>query len=360
MFTGLLTGSLFDAGYCRWLLIVGNLLVVLGLMLTSICKEYWQIILCQGIVTGLGFGCLFTPGVSIVSQYFVKKRQFANGVAATGSGFGGVIYPIVLHRLAPQIGFDWAVRVVAFITLFFGVVSTATLRSRHVSGKMRSVIAPGFFKNTPLVLYSFGLFSIVIALYIPIVYISSYALTYHITSPNLAFYLVPILQAANIIGRMVPNFFADWTGPINMTIPAMIGAAIMAYAWIAIRSQAGLLAFAVIYGIFFGTIQALGGPCVASLTPDRKNLGSSMVSCVRHHRRTLKQNTDLATRRPQGMSFAIGSFGVLIGTPVGGAILGKNNNFVAVQAFTGSICVLALFFYVASRISKAGLRWEKV
>ncbi|KAF7192369.1 MFS-type transporter dbaD [Pseudocercospora fuligena] len=307
------------------------------MMLTSVCKEYWQIILCQAIVTGLGFGCLFTPGVSIVSQYFVKKRQFANGVAAAGSGFGGVIYPIVLHRLTPQIGFDWAVRVVAFITLFFGIVSTATLRSRHASGKMRSVLAPGFFKNTPLVLYSFGLFAIVIALYIPIVYISSYALTYHITSPNLAFYLVPILQAANIVGRMVPNFFADWTGPINMTIPAMIGAAIMVYAWIAIRSQAGLLAFAVIYGIFFGTIQALGGPCVASLTPDRSILGSSM-----------------------GMSFAIGSFGVLIGTPVGGAILGKDNNFVAVQAFTGSICVLALFFYLASRISKAGLRWEKV
>ncbi|KXT18081.1 hypothetical protein AC579_4551 [Pseudocercospora musae] len=259
------------------------------------------------------------------------------GVAAAGSGVGGVIYPIVLHRLAPQIGFDWAVRVVAFITLFFGIVSTATLRSRHASGKLRSVIAPGFFKNTPLVLSSFGLFSIVIALYIPIVYISSYALTYRITTPNLAFYLVPILQAANIVGRMVPNFFADWTGPINMTIPAMIGAAIMVYAWIAVRSQAGLLAFAVIYGIFFGTIQAHGGSCVASFIPDRRDLGRSM-----------------------GMSFEIGSLGVLIGTPVGGAILGKNHNFVAVQAFTGSICVLALFFYLASRISKAGLRWEKV
>ena len=54
----------------------------------SICKEYWQVVLAQGITCGIGFGCLFLPGIAIVPQYFVKKRAFAGGLAAAGSGFG--------------------------------------------------------------------------------------------------------------------------------------------------------------------------------------------------------------------------------------------------------------------------------
>ena len=38
---GLCTGPIFDAGYVRELVIVGSLLSVSGMMMTSICQEYW-------------------------------------------------------------------------------------------------------------------------------------------------------------------------------------------------------------------------------------------------------------------------------------------------------------------------------
>ena len=41
MVSGTLTGPLFDLGYYRHLLVVGTILSVLGIMMTSICKEYW-------------------------------------------------------------------------------------------------------------------------------------------------------------------------------------------------------------------------------------------------------------------------------------------------------------------------------
>jgi hypothetical protein len=42
---GLCTGPIFDAGYMRELVVLGSLLAVLGMMMTSICQEYWYVVL---------------------------------------------------------------------------------------------------------------------------------------------------------------------------------------------------------------------------------------------------------------------------------------------------------------------------
>lgn len=85
---GVVTGPIFDAGYLRALVFVGSILVVFGMMMTSLCTEYWQIVLAQGIVVGAGAGCMMLPAVAIIPQYFTTKRAFATGVAASGSSIG--------------------------------------------------------------------------------------------------------------------------------------------------------------------------------------------------------------------------------------------------------------------------------
>ena len=104
LFVGVLSGPLYDAGYFKALIVGGNLLVVFGLMMTSLCKEYWQAILAQGVTFGTGYGLLFIPGVSILPQYFVKRRVLASGIASAGSGFGTfhthVSHP---HLTIPQV-----------------------------------------------------------------------------------------------------------------------------------------------------------------------------------------------------------------------------------------------------------------
>ena len=85
---GVLSGPAYDAGYFTALLWSGSFLVVFGYFMTSLCKEYWQVMLAQGLVIGVGTGCLFVPAVSILPQYFVKRRALANGIAAAGSSFG--------------------------------------------------------------------------------------------------------------------------------------------------------------------------------------------------------------------------------------------------------------------------------
>ena len=45
LIVGTLAGPIYDAGYLRPMLYAGTFLSVFGMMMTSICKTYWQVVL---------------------------------------------------------------------------------------------------------------------------------------------------------------------------------------------------------------------------------------------------------------------------------------------------------------------------
>lgn len=89
VFLGFIIGPIYDLGYSRYLLMVGSILVLVGLILQAFCQNLWQFLLCQGLIIGLGTGCLSTLGVALPSQWFSTRLALANGIAANGSGVGG-------------------------------------------------------------------------------------------------------------------------------------------------------------------------------------------------------------------------------------------------------------------------------
>ena len=88
--TGFVSGPFFDRGGLRVLLLSGCFLIVFGHMMLSICHTYWQVVLAQGVVIGLGTGCLFVPCVAILPQYFKSRLGLASGLAIGGSSIGGM------------------------------------------------------------------------------------------------------------------------------------------------------------------------------------------------------------------------------------------------------------------------------
>lgn len=94
------TGPIFDAGYNRTLLSLGSSLLVLGLMMTSLVKQYYQAFLAQGVCFGIGAGMIFIPSLAIVSTYFHRHRALAVGITAAGSSLGEQSPP---SRLSSQL-----------------------------------------------------------------------------------------------------------------------------------------------------------------------------------------------------------------------------------------------------------------
>jgi hypothetical protein len=56
-------GAIYDKFGQRWLVFLGSILHVLGLMMASIGTEYYHILLAQGFCSALGVSMIFQPGV---------------------------------------------------------------------------------------------------------------------------------------------------------------------------------------------------------------------------------------------------------------------------------------------------------
>ena len=70
------------------MLLLGNVLVVLGIMMLSLSTKYWQVFLSQGLCMGLGAGLLYIPSLAMVGVWFSKKRAVALGIVMSGIAVG--------------------------------------------------------------------------------------------------------------------------------------------------------------------------------------------------------------------------------------------------------------------------------
>ncbi|EAS33852.3 MFS monocarboxylate transporter [Coccidioides immitis RS] len=332
LFIGAVTGPLFDAGYSRHLLISGTFLVPFGLMMTSVAKSFWQILLAQGFCLGLGCGCLFIPCVAIIPQYFKKKKAFANGIAATGSGVGGVIYPIMFRQLQLKIGFAWAVRVLGFVSLATLLVACCLLKIRFQPTEKRALIQLHAFKDPVYTLFCIGEFIGFSGLYNTMVYIQPYAIDNRIIGEHLAFYLLAMLNTASSFGRILPNYIADYIGPLNVIGPMAVISGILGFCWIGIHSSGGVIALAVLYGFFSGGYVSIPPIVIMNITPDLRDFGTRL-----------------------GMSFVFVASGALIGTPIGGALISHmGGDYLGVKVFTGACLLCSGIIMCTARFIKTG------
>ena len=330
LFVGALCGRIFDAGYLRHLIITGGFLIIFGLMMTSLVKAYWQALLAHGICVGLGLGCLLVPSIGAPSTWFVKHRGLAIGCVTSGAAVGGVILPIALQRLILQVGFPWAIRISAFITLGTLSISLTLMRQRLPPRRRGAFFEFAALREPEFTMYIIGMSFSLMGFYQFYNFVQAWVDATDLDTHGLdPIYLLPIMNAASIPGRTLPTILSDTVGPLNVQIPAIFISAILMFSWLAISSLPALLVVAILYGIASGALIALPPAAVSSLTSDMTKFGARMGVCL---------------------SFM--SVGSLIGGPSMGAIIqsGKGENYDDARVFAGTALVVGTCFVSASRM----------
>ncbi|KAI1447879.1 major facilitator superfamily domain-containing protein [Annulohypoxylon stygium] len=318
----LAAGPLFDAGYVRWLFWVGSLLVVVGVFLTSITSAYWQVFLTQALMMGLGFGCLYLPAPAIVSQHFHAKTALAMGASSTGSAI---------------VGFGWATRVLAFILLATSAVPVFLMKSIAPPRPTRGLIDRTAFRDAPYLVLNLGLFFGVMGFYIMLYYIELLALERTDVSPHLAGYLLVILNAASLPGRIIPGYFADRVGCLNTQAVVALAGAVLTFSMLAVQTTAALIVVTVLYGFMTGAFMGLPAASIVNLSPDKSKIGTRL-----------------------GMTLAFIGFGMLISNPIAGAILSDDENWVGLVVWCGALLAASFIGLTVSRILKVGPGLTKV
>jgi MFS family permease len=268
-FCGVQIGPIFDAQGPRFLVLAGSICEIAMIILLSFCTKYWHFMLTIGVLGGVGVSLIFTPAIAAIGHYFYARRGLATGIAATGGSVGGIAFPLILQALFPKIGWGWATRVIALICLIAFGFANLLIKSRLPKKEFsKENVLPDFriFRDIRFTLTTASVFFIEWGLFVPISYISSYALA-HGFSTEFSYQILAILNVGSFFGRSLPGFFADFLGRFNALIVTVALCLLCnACLWLpAGNSLALLVIYALVFGFASGSNISLTPVCVGQL-----------------------------------------------------------------------------------------------
>ena len=307
-------------------MIPGSIIYVVAVMLTSVCKEYYQFILCQGLVGGLSNGILFTAAMFTINHYFQKKRGIALGLVAVGSGLGGVLIPIILDQCfkSSKIGFGWGVRIVGFGMLVALAISCAIVKDRLPPRKGPFFVLSAFSKPSYSLLTA-GIFLLFWAVFLPFFFLTDYALNIVHMDSNLAFYMVSILNGTSLFGRITFGALSDKFGPKNVLASVSLINGILIFCWTRAHTNAGLIGWTAVFGFFSGGQFGVFPSSIASVVPNPQFMGTYI-----------------------GQAVAVASLAALTGSPLGGALI-TNYGYFHATIFAGLSFIVGGTLVLAAR-----------
>ncbi|KAI1759472.1 major facilitator superfamily domain-containing protein [Hypoxylon sp. FL1150] len=361
-FGGVQVGPTFDAKGPRGLLIAGSVCTLVGIFVLSICTDYYQFILAFSILAGGGSSLLLTPAMGSVAHWFYERRGLASGIAFTGGGFGGVVFPLMMQSLLPQIGWAWSVRVLGFIVLVLCIISVVFCRSRvpprngpRTTWRDTLPDMRIFMDGTgAMSLTTAGIFLTDLAYLVPMTYVPSYYLERQDLPQDrtltgdaaFAYQLLAIINSASCVGRFIAGDLGDRFGRYNTMIVSLtlclisVGCFFLPDSLVPeTPSIALLIIFTILFGFVSGSNVSLTPVCLGQLC-ETQEYGRYYATC-----------------------YTMVSFGCLISIPIAGSLLdatgstGRQRYWGAI-AYTGASYLGALLCFIWVRVRVKGSSWR--
>ncbi|KAM5432747.1 hypothetical protein MferCBS31731_007371 [Microsporum ferrugineum] len=338
-------GKLIDVYGCRKTLPPFSIMAVFSVCMLSLCTQYWQVMLAQGVAFGFAAAGLSLPAMATATQWFSTKKGLAVGIVSAGSSLGGIIYPCMLPRLIEEVGFASAVRWTALMQGILLIIANVLCSSpfpplSKSAPTEKGVDAPRSsgiqgFKSWPWAFFILGCFFTMWGLFAPLNYLPEMAALHGFG--YFAQYTLAIANAGSLIGRIVPGWASDIIGQFNamFLVTTLSGVLVLAF-WLPLEfhtSLAGVIVFALLFGFVSGGFVSLGPPCVVSLANDR---------------------VDEIGVKLGGFCLAI-ALGALTGLPIEGAIKDREGDkFIGLMCFAGATMFLGGFCIGVARVFKGG------
>jgi len=117
----LIAGNLTDKYGPKIVLAAGAMIMGVGMLLASQITSVWQYYLSYGVLVAIGSGAMYVPVSGAVSKFFTRKRNFALGIATSGSGFGQFLIPPFMEKVVQAEGWQTAFLYTALLLLVVGV-----------------------------------------------------------------------------------------------------------------------------------------------------------------------------------------------------------------------------------------------
>lgn len=264
---GCVSGPLADRWGPRRLAVGGMWLVGAGLIAAGLARELNTVYIAYGLGVGLGVGCSYVPVVGAVQRWFSRRRGLASGLAVSGIGVGTVVMPVLAVALIEALGWRAAYVVLGGMAAVVGSAMAMLVAkdprdrgllpdgdragpagpARMATGlSVREAIASRRFMALygACLLCSFGVF-------VPFVHLVPHAVDQGVPAAS-AVLLLGAIGVGSTAGRFLLGGLMDRLGRGRSLPIVFLGMALSLCLWAVATSWWPLLAFALVFGVFYG------------------------------------------------------------------------------------------------------------
>jgi len=254
---------------------IGGVLVCAGLILGSRASAVWQLYVSIGFIAGCGISAAFTPYVSTLVRWFVKMRGLVQGIMAAGIGIGMMVIAPLSEKLLASYGWRTSFVILGIANLFIFTVSALLVRrspeekglmhygiSKRDDRDVTAVHMTATYAKRSLSLREairtrdlWLVFGVMLTLLLTIFMVASHLVNYAKDTgmtPTGAAFLITIVGAASIVGKVGMGYLADRLGSKKIIIVcASILAGLML--WLSSPMNPWMFrVFAILYGLAYG------------------------------------------------------------------------------------------------------------
>ncbi|KAJ7911847.1 hypothetical protein B0H13DRAFT_2327979 [Mycena leptocephala] len=194
----------------------------------------WLTVLGASLVASATFG--FVPCPAVCAHRFKRRLAFAIGFTGAVSSLGGIIYPIMINRLIPRIGFGVALIVLSC----FGIVSFAvkTRRPAKPLPPLSKLLAFRAFRDPCYVCLCLGGWFSVFSTLNPFFYVGLYGSIANGRPSITPYYLAIMCATAR----------SSATRIFNVISSTMLSGFLILAMWYTSTAERNLVSFSTLYG----------------------------------------------------------------------------------------------------------------
>jgi len=322
----------FGPFYCS---LAGGILVSLGFFLSAYTTTLTYLIVCFGVIGGLGNGFGYATPIPVMAKWFPDKRGLAIGLAVGGYGAGSAIFgPLAQLKLIPAYGLPATFQILGAIFFLMTITGAFLLKNppagyrppgwnpssaskssatSHEFGPAETLRTPAFYFMW--VAYALGCSAglMVISQLVP------FARSAGVAAAALSTMTLVIGAAGNASGRILSGWMSDRLGRINV-LRVMIAISMVAMPLLyASGSNIGLL-YASVFVVYwcYGTQLSVNGAAASDFW-GTKNAGINY-----------------------GMLFTAWGVAGIIGPRIGGVLFDQYQNYQAAFYAAAALAGIAL------------------
>lgn len=331
-----LGAALGNAYEARYVVMTGGFLAGLGLILASQATELFHLYLTMGVMSGLGWGLIFSPMMATVMAHFTRRRTLALGISLSSIGLSAFAFNPLFQLLNEM--YTWRGALLISGALSFNIIpcgallwpkksSVATERTDSETKAAQSLVqrVSSYLELSVLLERPYITYVIAASFFNAGYFVPYFHLVAHSRQVGFSEYQAAFVQSAagatDILGRIFSGWFSDlghfrlihllsvWTTLTGLSILLLPVSSLTA-------SYPALITVSLLYGFCSGALTSL----VFSLLPQM--VGEARVMGA------------------LGLLQMIESGAGLFGTPLSGYLRDITGNYVASFAMAGIFLIL--------------------